>query len=638
MQVFSMAYHNFKNNMKTYTMFFISMVFSVLILSNFMILMYGDVLNVLGEFNANYTKLIIQLLNIVLGVFIFFFIWYTSNIFLRNRKKEIGLYTFMGVDLKTIGSIYFMEMMLIGLAACIVGISLGALLSKFFQMIIFSLADFKVNVTLNVTGEAVLYTFIIFMTIFILMSIKGFISIIRSKVINLLNDSRKVERMPRINGMTYIVAVLSLGMILYGYYLVEVSTNNAVKTLLLVCIGTYGIFYALIPVVLKFLISKKAILYKGENIIAINSLAYRIKKNYTTYATISLLTACTISVLGTAVAMKNLYTITVENDTLYTSAFASKDEINKKEIERILVQIGEKQYAIDTTVLKVKSTLKEVESSQQSNYNILYYEQFLDILKGNGNEEAIAEVNEKMVEGNKVIYIQRPGTLASLIEITEVTIYDQPYEVSKGDIRFKTLGSLLNNETLVVNKEVYEKLKTQGEMLNFYGIKVKNEEQLLDKKIMDDITEQITPFFNEDMKTQVGLYAVESIAWLKIVYAMGAFLFLVFILAEASIISTKIYSDAIEDKEKYKILAHLGASKKELGRAISKEVALFYILPLMAGLIDSFFAIEVLGDFLTEDLLGTFIVSAIVCVGIFIVSYIISIGNFKKVVKVVDKV
>ena len=118
------------------------------------------------------------------------------------------------------------------------------------------------------------------------MSIKGFISIMGSKVIDLLIDSRKVERMRRINGMTYIVAVLSLGMILYGYYLVELSINNAVKTLLLVCIGTYGIFYALILVVLKFLISKKAILYKGENIIAINSLAYRVKKNYKVWGTL----------------------------------------------------------------------------------------------------------------------------------------------------------------------------------------------------------------------------------------------------------------------------------------------------------------------------------------------------------------
>ena len=132
--------------MKTYTMFFISMVFSVIILSNFFILMLGDAVKTLGEYNANYMKMIIQMIIVILVIFIFFFIWYTSNVFLKNRKKEIGLYIFMGVDLKTIGSIYFIEMMLIGIFACVVGISLGALLSKFFQMIIFGLAGFNVKV------------------------------------------------------------------------------------------------------------------------------------------------------------------------------------------------------------------------------------------------------------------------------------------------------------------------------------------------------------------------------------------------------------------------------------------------------------------------------------------------------------
>ena len=90
-------------------------------------------------------------------------------------------------------------------------------------------------------------------------------------------------------------------------YLVFSSKMNAFKTLILVCIGTYGLFYAAIPAVLNFLINNKRILYKGENILTINSLAYRVKKNYTTYATIGILTACTVTVLGTAVSMRNLY-------------------------------------------------------------------------------------------------------------------------------------------------------------------------------------------------------------------------------------------------------------------------------------------------------------------------------------------
>ena len=54
------------------------------------------------------------------------------------------------------------------------------------------------------------------------------------------------------------------------------------------------------PIVFRFLINKKSILYKRENIITINNLSYRLKKNFTTYATIGILTASTVTVLGTS--------------------------------------------------------------------------------------------------------------------------------------------------------------------------------------------------------------------------------------------------------------------------------------------------------------------------------------------------
>ena len=154
MSVFSIAFNNFKNNIKTYSMFFISMIFSVIILSNFLILMSGEALKVLGEDNAIYTKMILQMISIILGLFMLFFIWYVSNVFLKNRKKEIGLFTFMGVDLKTIGKIYFTEMMLIGISASIIGIGVGALFSKLFQMIVFALAGFNIDVKFDITANS----------------------------------------------------------------------------------------------------------------------------------------------------------------------------------------------------------------------------------------------------------------------------------------------------------------------------------------------------------------------------------------------------------------------------------------------------------------------------------------------------
>lgn len=632
MSLFSIAYNNFKNNMKTYTMFFISMIFSVIVLSNFFIIMKGETLEFLGRANAEYTKMILQIISVVLVIFILFFIWYTSNIFLKNRKKEIGLYTFMGVDSKTIGKIYFLEMMLIGLFSCLIGMFSGVLLSKFFQMIVFYIAGFRVDVKFNITSDAIVYSFLSFMIIFVFMSTKGFINIVRSKVIDLLNDSKKTEKMPKINVFTYLIAAASSALIIYGYYLAIESKTNALKTLVLVCIGTYGVFYSLIPAVLKLLTDRKTILYKGENIIAINSLAYRIKKNYTTYATIGILIACTVTVLGTAVSMKNLYTMSSQNDNLYSVSFYSDHKINNKGIEDAVLNFGNKKYDLSTDVLLAKSSLKNIEDLNNEVYVVLSYSKLVDILKANGNEDSLNEITEDMVSGNKAIYIQRPGTLASLINKKEVMLNDNIYEISKDDLRLRTLGSLLNYVTIIVNDEEYNEIKDSSQVIDFYGIKIDDDEKFLEQDTMKSLETALAPYSEDNLKAQVGIYKSQSIAWLKVVYAIGAFLFLVFVLAVASIIYTKIFSDANEDKEKYKILAEIGASLAEVSRSIMKEVAMIYIFPLTIGLLHGYFAIKVLGKFLSENLLIIFISSGAVCIFIFALSYIVSVRSFKKAV------
>lgn len=635
MSVLSIAFSNFKNNIKTYTMFFISMIFSVIILSNILILLDGEAIKLLGEANIMYTEMILRLITVILVIFMIFFIWYTSNIFLKNRKKEIGLFTFMGVDLKTIGKIYFSEMMLICISASIIGICVGILFSKFFQMIVFALAGFKVDVKLDITANAVINTFLIFTGIFLLMSIKGFINIARSKVIELINNSKRVEKMPKVNAFIYIIAVLSLGCILYGYYLVILSQINAFKTLILVCIGTYGLFYAVIPVALNFIINNKNILYKGENIITINSLAYRIKKNYTTYATIGILTACTVTVLGTSVSMRRLYSMSEQNDQLFSMSFSSANKIDNLNINKEITDLlGEKRFDLSIDVLMVDNTLKDVDEFQKEKYIVIPYNKFMDILKINGYEKDLEKVNEEMIKGNKAIYIQRPGTLASFIKKNKVTIADKVFEISEGNIRFKVLGSLLNYATIVVNSEEYENLKLKGELINFYGIKINDDNKFLNEDTIIKLSQKLEPYISNDINFQVGIYKTKNVEWLKLVYAIGSFLFLVFVLAEASIIYIKIYSDATEDKDKYKILKNIGASKKDLQKAIRKEVILFYVLPLSIGLIHSFFAIKVLGKFLSEDLNLTFVISILVSIIIFIFSAIISIKSFKNIVKV----
>ena len=217
MSVLRIAYNNFKNNIKIYTMFFISMIFSVVILSNFMILLNGITLDYLGKMNNEYSKMTLQILIVMLTLFMLFFIWYSSNIFLKNRKKEIGIYTFMGLDSFTVGRIYFTEMMLIGLSSCAIGTGIGVLFSKFFQMIVFKMADFNIDIKFNITADSIMYTVATFLIIFIIMALKGFINILRSSVIDLLKDNKKGDKPVKVRFYTYLIAAVSLFLVLYGY-------------------------------------------------------------------------------------------------------------------------------------------------------------------------------------------------------------------------------------------------------------------------------------------------------------------------------------------------------------------------------------------------------------------------------------
>ena len=72
MSIFSIAYNNFKNNIKVYGMFFISMIFSVAILSNLFILIQGDTFSTLGAINENNTKVLTYAIALVLIIFMIY--------------------------------------------------------------------------------------------------------------------------------------------------------------------------------------------------------------------------------------------------------------------------------------------------------------------------------------------------------------------------------------------------------------------------------------------------------------------------------------------------------------------------------------------------------------------------------------
>ena len=118
MRMIQLAFLNFKNSFKSYLSLIISLSFTILILYNFQNIIYSEAFAVLGQHNKEYIDMLIQVVTIVLLCFMFFFLWYATNVFLTRRKHEIGIYIFMGMTNRKIASLYLIESVCWCYSAC----------------------------------------------------------------------------------------------------------------------------------------------------------------------------------------------------------------------------------------------------------------------------------------------------------------------------------------------------------------------------------------------------------------------------------------------------------------------------------------------------------------------------------------
>lgn len=617
MSLFELAYSNCKNNIKSYLMLFISMVFSVIVLCNMQILCHGETMNALRAINPYIMDAIFQIMVILLTLFILFFTWYASNTFLRKRKKEIGIYLFMGVDIRTISRLYLLENLFLGVFACVLGEGIGALFSKFFQVLVIRLAGFDLDLVYDVRPEALIQTFIIFMIIFLLISVKGMISIQRSQVIELLTANKQEEKVPKIGMIYYVEAIVAILILAYGYYLSTFAGTNAryiLPTVISVLVGTYGVYQGLFPIIFKRLSQNKHFLYRGETILTVNNLVYRLRSNYRFYTMISITIAVTICVLGGAFTMNVVYKEQQSQAFVYPVA-ALSDEV---------VEVPSDWLKHEVKLLGLEGIGNGFMSSNQ--VLLMKQSDFIQVVTENGYENQLSSLPREIAD-HQIIQIERPGTLMSIATpVTEYEIENQLYEVVVNS-RVVTLGGGINASIQVVSDATYESLSPSATPLYFYGMKAETEEEANQRAMALStlVGTQAVKIFN-------GYSYLASVSYLKLVYAIGAFLFFVVMMATGSIIYMKLYHGGSEDKEKYQVLLKIGVRPSELGRAIVREVVLFYLIPLGVGILHSYFAISALGDLMIADLTPTFFIAVLICLVIFTFLCLCSIQTFKRLI------
>lgn len=614
------------------------MIFSIVIYFTFKSLQYNSQVGEAGDRVSNG----FQLSSVMLIIFVAIFIIYSNGFFTRKRKKEIGLYSLLGIRKKEIGKMLFYENMLMGLLSLVIGIVIGSLLSKSFLQLLVSMMELGVNVHFEVPIGAVIDTAVIFCFIILYTSFKGYRVIYRFKLIELFRADNEGEKMPRGSKIVAIISVLLMGI---GYTLSITGLKHAngdnfmplaLSILLTTVLGTYLFFMFFTVFVLKRVRNKKSKFYNGMQIVTTSQLLYRIKGNAKSLATIAVLSAVTLTAVGTSVTTYYNAYMQAKKYMPISYSYEKKDAHVDRKVEEILKEEREKnevihQYELETVKVigEFGDDVSNKDALQSRTTELMAQSSFNKIAKYLNEETVDLKKAEAYAfdvmhgEGNKDtgVYKGKKG----IFPIGEVA----PIQVK--EVKARNITNLYGL-VVIVPDEVYEQAKKTVGSHTVQNIDVKDERN---SKVLTEKLKQVIPKEDAEGQEQFSdFYTIfrDGIEMSGLIMFSGIFLGLVFLLATGSIIYFKQLTEAHADRERYIVLRKLGVTKKEMKKAIAKQMRFIFFIPLVVGILHTLFALKGLATVLPYEIAVPLLISIGVYTIIYIGYYFLTVRSYFRIV------
>lgn len=626
-----LAAQNFRKSISSYLSLILSLAFTVMILFNFQNIIYTEAFAVLQGRNKEYIDIVIQVITVVLVVFLFFFVWYATNVFLTRRKKEIGIYVFMGLSNQRIGKLYALEMLLIGITALLLGLGCGSLLSQLFQMILLAMSDISVDLQFRLAPEPMLFTGAAYGAVYALFTLKGYFNIVRSSVLNMISANRRNEYVRESRLLLWAKAVLGVGVLSSGFFLavkeggVEVM-GNLMGAVVLVIIGVYLLFGGFLPLLFQGIVKRKEVLYRGERTLWMNNVVYRMRKNHRAYAMTCVLMLCSVTALAAGFAMKNRYENRVRFRNTYMFQILSDRPDLQGELTEVIGQDSEITCATQVQLLSLDTSVIETKFNH-TNYGVLRYSQVARLAEEAGLEPLVREPGEEELIALEHLplmsFITNQDKMTYRIngkEVREIAGTDVPY-----------LGYLQEIASyFVVNDALYEELRPLGSEACIYSFAIAKPQNFAVSR------ERLDPLILSEREQghMIGCVAIDpnddEEAWIRVLYSLCIFVFLVFVVASGSILFMKTYNDAFEERERYKVLRKIGCSRRRLRRAVTRELGCAYMLPfaVMAG--SAFFSVHSMEKLMSTGLMPVYGISVLIVLLFFLAFYIVSVRLYHK--------
>ena len=649
MTLFSIAKKNILGNFKNYIIYFISMILSIVIYYAFVSLRYNDsVIEAIDNFTSLESIFIMSSMIIIL--FSLIFIFYSNAFFIRGRKKEIGLYSIVGIPKKTIGKMMFFENLIMGLISLVIGIILGLLFSRFFAMILINLIDNSLSIDFSFSFKPILNTITVFLFIIILTSIKAYMTIYKFKLVDLFKNDNENLKMPINTQLSYLSAVISIIMLIISFYIStkQLPKNNfgiIVHMLMIIVnliVGNYLLFNSCIPYILKLLKKYKKHFYKNINMISTSHLLYRIKGNINTLTITALLSALTISLFATVFYQYKSSNQLSKNFAPFSYTHLSKGSDYDNKIKEIIENDENHpvKYAFDIPVIEVDYMFKGPKNYSTSKLRIIPETVYNNVSKALYNQKPISLSNNNALAIQPLFTDHSDSDYKNLDINLDIKGTDYNFNLD-GMVRGRILTWDNPDFFIIIKDDIFNEIKKSINPLVFKAYEVSDKNNTKSTSaILKSLNSTDTNIFasskdNSQIFTYYEVYK-KNLDESSLILFVVSFLGCVFSCATGSILYFKQLTDATENKGYYNILFKLGITKKEVYLSIVKQNLFIFAIPLFIALFDSIIILNFLTNFISNLIGSSFIIpifiSLISFIFIYFVYYILTVNTYNTII------
>lgn len=633
MNLVDLSWRNMKRNFRLYTIYFISMLVGVVIYFTFSGLMFNEDVVAAIQNKENY-KTVILIASMIVFLFIVFFILYANAFFMKQRKKEFGMYLLYGMEERQIAAMVFFETLFLSAISVSGGIVIGGLLSKFFGAVLMNLMHYNEDISFSFPLEAIGLTILLFALLIGIITIQSYFNVRRVQLVELFHAKEKMDKPLK---FSFGLAIFSIILIVSSYYMITIGDTDIWKdyfketliaTTVALIVGTYLFFRQLSGWILQKMSHSKNY-FKGNKMLWVSSLRFSIRGNAVNFTFNSLISAIVIFAVGFIAVDYAVKADVVKKEYPNHLAFSTQDDVTQKEIEQML---NDSHPIIGHETITGIQTKKIPNRKTFFSYPEYYTEEFYLFPESQLNSIVeLRGVGEKVnLEDEEAIVLTR-----GLDEPTkykspqpEITLLkDNTFRVVER-IRYPLLtiptspgvdDSGLQPSVLVISDEAFEHLK-ENHTLSSYEIY-----QIEDPKTSNDVSRKI---YDIVMKTKgayfsayVDQYSSNTESSSLVLFSV-AFFAVIALFALGSVIYFKQLREATEEREHYAILRKIGVGDKEIKKIIRKQLLFVFLPPLILGLLHSWYLLYYTVILVIKDLpsLTTIIFSVM---GLYVLTYFI---------------